>query len=97
MDNPMTVLNTGARTHVNRATGGKSAPDVSLVHTSLVAGADWEVLTLLGSDHCPIRMTLDIAPVVMICLYSHIDSVVQLQFQEQYNSECQKNKYSVYK
>ena len=65
MDNPMAVLNTGACTHVNRATGGESAPDLSLVHTSLVAGADWEVLPLLRSDHCPIRMTLDIAPVVI--------------------------------
>ena len=65
MDNPMAVLNTGAHTRVNRATGGLSAPDVSLVHTSLVDRADWEVLSLLSSDHCPIKVTLGIDPVVV--------------------------------
>ena len=65
LDNPMAILNTGECTRVNRATGGESAPDVSLVHTSLVSGAEWEVLPLLGSDHCPIKMTLEVAPVVI--------------------------------
>ena len=65
LDNPMAILNTGEHTRVNRATGGLSAPDVSLVHTSLVAGAEWEVLPLLGSDHCPIKMTLEVTPVVV--------------------------------
>ena len=65
MDNPMAVLNTGVNTRVNRATGGGSAPDVSLVHTSLVAGAVWEVRPPLGSDHFPIKISLEISPVVI--------------------------------
>ena len=65
LDNPLAVLNTGTCTRVNRATGGESAPDVSLVHTSLVAGANWQVLPLLGSDHCPIKIQLEISPVVI--------------------------------
>ena len=65
MDNPVAVLNTGVDTRINRVTGGGSAPDVSLVHTSLVAGADWGVLPPLGSDHFPIKIHLDISPVVI--------------------------------
>ena len=65
MDNPMAILNSGEATRVNRATANFSAPDVSLVHNSLVAGADWEVLPLLSSDHYPVKMTLEVTPVVI--------------------------------
>ena len=65
MDHPMAALNSGEDTRLNRATGGLSAPDVSLVHNSLLAGAEWKVLPLLGSDHNPISMTLEASPVVV--------------------------------
>ena len=65
MDHPMAALNSGDDTRLNRATGGLSAPDVSLVHNSLLAGAEWKVLPLLGSDHHPILITLEASPVVV--------------------------------
>ena len=65
MDHPMAALNSGEDTRLNRATGGLSAPDVSLVHNSLLAGAEWKVLPLLGSDHKPILVTLEASPVVV--------------------------------
>jgi hypothetical protein len=39
MDNDLISFNDGSKTRVNCATGGVSAPDVTLVHNSLVAGA----------------------------------------------------------
>jgi hypothetical protein len=44
MDNDLISLNDGSKTRVNRATTGKSALDVTLVHNSLVAGATWKRL-----------------------------------------------------
>jgi hypothetical protein len=44
MDNDLTSLNDGYGTRVNRATKGKSAPDVTLVHNSLVTVTDWKRL-----------------------------------------------------
>jgi hypothetical protein len=38
MDNDLISLNDGSKTRVNCATAGESAPDVTLVHNSLVAG-----------------------------------------------------------
>jgi hypothetical protein len=44
MDNELTSLNNGCGTRVNCATTGKSAPDVTLVHNSLVTGTNWKRL-----------------------------------------------------
>jgi hypothetical protein len=40
IDNDLTSLNDGCGTRVNCATTGKSAPDVTLVHNSLVTGTN---------------------------------------------------------
>ena len=67
MDNPMAILNDGSNTHVNRATGGMSALDVSLVHNSLVAGASWKRLThSFNWDHYPIEIELVVSPVTLV-------------------------------
>ena len=51
-------LNDGTPTRVNRATGGLSAPDLTVVHHSWVPASDWQVLDPLGSDHNPIVFEL---------------------------------------
>jgi uncharacterized protein (DUF736 family) len=60
MDNDLISLNDGSKTRVNRATTGKSAPDVTLVHNSLVAGATWKRLEARGSDHYPLLCEVDV-------------------------------------
>ena len=59
-DHQMECLNDGSATRVNRGTGGRSAPDISLVHSSRVALSEWEVMDALGSDHFPIFCELDL-------------------------------------
>jgi hypothetical protein len=49
---------------INRATRGKSAPDVTLVHNSLVTGATWKQLPIRGSDNYPLLCEVDMT-------YSH--------------------------
>jgi hypothetical protein len=44
MDNNLISLNDGCRTRINHATSGESAQDVTLVHNSLVTGANWKQL-----------------------------------------------------
>jgi hypothetical protein len=44
MDNDLIPINDGSRTRINCATTGERAPDVTLVHNSLVAGATWKQL-----------------------------------------------------
>jgi hypothetical protein len=44
MDNDLISLNDSCWTRINHATTGESAPDVTLVHNSLVAGANWKQL-----------------------------------------------------
>jgi uncharacterized protein (DUF736 family) len=51
MDNDLISFNDGSKIRVNHATSGKSAPDVTLVHNFLVAGATWKRLEARGSDH----------------------------------------------
>jgi len=53
-----TCLNDGTPTRINRATGGLSAPDLTVMHNSWVPASDWQVLDLLGSDHNPIVIEL---------------------------------------
>ncbi len=52
------VLNGGAATLLNRATGGLSSPDISLAHPSLVDKAEWTVGEDFGSDHLSITIEL---------------------------------------
>jgi hypothetical protein len=57
MDNDLILLNDGSKTRVNCATTGESAPDVPLVHNSLVAGATWKRLEARALDHYPLLYT----------------------------------------
>ena len=59
-ENRMECLNDGSATRINRATLGKSVPDISLVHASRVGHSEWEVLDGLDSDHFPIFCELDL-------------------------------------
>jgi hypothetical protein len=61
MDNDLISLNYGSRTRINHATTGESAPDVSLVHNSLVTGATWKQLPIRGSDHSPLLCEVDVS------------------------------------
>ena len=53
----MSCLNDGAPTRVNPATGGKSAPDITVVSASLAGGATWSTTDNMGSDHLPVITT----------------------------------------
>ena len=59
LESQMTVLNDGSPTRVNRGTGGGSAPDLSIVHSSQVGRARWEVTDSFGSDHSGLLVELD--------------------------------------
>ncbi len=52
------VLNDGAATLLNRATGGLSSPEVSQAHLSLADKTELSVSEDLGSDHLPITIEL---------------------------------------
>jgi hypothetical protein len=60
MDSDLISLNDGSKTRVNRATTGKSAPDVTMVYNSLVAGATWKWLETRGSDPYPLLCEVDV-------------------------------------
>ena len=59
-DEDLVCLNDGRPTRVNRVTSGVSAPDVCLVHPSMLDGTSWRVLPLAGSDHNPIRTVVEV-------------------------------------
>jgi hypothetical protein len=46
MDNDLTSLNDGCGTKINCITTGESAPDVTLVHNSLLTGTNYEQLPI---------------------------------------------------
>ena len=66
LDNDLISLNDGSNTRVNRAstasiaTGGLSAPDVTMVHSSLGPRTTWKRLELRGSDHLPLLCEVDV-------------------------------------
>jgi uncharacterized protein (DUF736 family) len=59
-DNDLISLNDSSKTRVNCATIGESAPDVTLVHNSLVAGATWKRLDPRGLDYYPLLCEVDV-------------------------------------
>ena len=61
-DTSLTILNDGSATRMNPATGGSSAPDVTLASGGLGGGATWETGAGIGSDHLPIITTIPTAP-----------------------------------
>jgi ribonuclease HI len=56
----LSCLNDGSPTRINRATGGMSAPDVTLVHSDQAGRCEWSCLPPLDSDHFPILCELDL-------------------------------------
>ena len=56
-DNNMIAMNDGSPTLSSRSSGSQTAPDVTLVHTSLLDKVTWETTEGLGSDHLPIVVT----------------------------------------
>ncbi|XP_075261750.1 uncharacterized protein LOC142353402 [Convolutriloba macropyga] len=52
VDMELTLLNDGAHTRVNPASGGQSVPDISLCIANLEV--DWKTERGIGSDHLPI-------------------------------------------
>jgi hypothetical protein len=57
----MIFANTAAsHTRVNPATGGVSAPDVTVIPGRLAGTEDWQVGRPIGSDHLPITLMLPI-------------------------------------
>ena len=59
LESQMAVLNDGSPTRVNRGTGGGSAPDLTMVHSSQVGRATWEVTESFGSDHSALLVELE--------------------------------------
>ena len=47
----------GGPTHTNRKTGKETAPDVAIIHTSILDKTTWETGDTFGSDHRPIIFT----------------------------------------
>ena len=57
LDHELVSLNTGNATRINPATGGLSAPDVTLVHAGLERRCQWCVIDdSMGSDHLPLEV-----------------------------------------
>ena len=54
LENDMVCVNDGSATRTNRATGGSSSPDITLVHSNWSSKVEWSVGEDLGSDHLPI-------------------------------------------
>ena len=59
LNNNFSVANDGSATRVNVGTGGKSAPDITLVHSSWLEKTEWSPTDCMGSDHLPILVTID--------------------------------------
>ena len=53
----MVAANLGGPTHTNRKTGKETAPDVAIIHTSILDKTTWETGDTFGSDHRPIIFT----------------------------------------
>jgi hypothetical protein len=60
MDNDLSSLNAGCGTRNNHVTTDESAPDVTLVHNSLVTRTTWKRLPIRGSDHFPLLCEVDV-------------------------------------
>ena len=64
-NNNMIPANDGSPTHDSRSSGTESAPDVTLVHTSMMDKVSWRTVKELSSDHRPIIITYcDYIPVI---------------------------------
>ena len=61
IDVSLTTLNDGSATRINPATGGLSAPDITLATGDIARGATWETGEGMGSDHLPILTSIPVA------------------------------------
>ena len=55
----MACINSGEPTFVSRSNGRETAPDISLLHSSLLDKVTWKTSNKLGSDHKPIIITYE--------------------------------------
>ena len=62
IDKNLVILNTGAATRINPATGGTSTPDVTAAVGFPSIGATWETCESIGSDHLPIKVSISLPP-----------------------------------
>ena len=58
-DNDFGIVNDGSATRVNAGTGGRSAPDVTMVNNFWLDKVEWSTIECMGSDHLPIIITVD--------------------------------------
>jgi hypothetical protein len=58
----LVVMNDSSYTRVNPSTGGRSAPDVTLVSGDMASAATWSTRPSMGSDHLPIWTTIEVNP-----------------------------------
>ena len=56
--NNLIILNDGSHTRLNPSTGGRSAPDVSLITGDIAIGSEWAVGDSMGSDHLPLLIDI---------------------------------------
>lgn len=61
VDASLIALNDGSATRINPATGGLSAPDITLATADIAGGANWSTGEGMGSDHLPILTTINVA------------------------------------
>jgi len=54
LEKDMVCVNDGLATRTNRATGGASSPDITLVHSNWSNKVEWSVGEDMGSDHLPV-------------------------------------------
>ena len=57
--NEWTCLNDGSLTYTSRASGSRTAPDVSLAHPGFLGCAHWSVGPALGSDHATVIINIE--------------------------------------
>ena len=46
-------------THINRSTGTTSAPDITIVHPSILDSIERQIVNGLNSDHLPIIISIE--------------------------------------
>ncbi|KAF0295429.1 hypothetical protein FJT64_006986 [Amphibalanus amphitrite] len=58
----LVVMNDSSYIRVNPNTGGRSAPDVTLISGDMASAATWSTRPSMGSDHLPIWTTIEVNP-----------------------------------
>ena len=53
------VINEENHTHTHRSTGNGSSPDITICHKSRTHDTSWKTLESIGSDHLPIKITVN--------------------------------------